>query len=310
MPLDIFLSVLTVVGAGWFRLSRFIGLYRLPVTRKVLYKFGVFPLTDNYYEPLFRFDKLLLDGKPRELAIDWNDTEQKELFYRFNFRQELSAIPENESEGLNYYYNNGSYSGIDAEFLYCLIRTIKPKRIIEIGSGFSTRMMQLAIRKNQMEAASSDTHVSCIEPYEMPWLEQTGVEVVRKKVEEVPLSFFSSLVANDILFIDSSHIIRPQGDVLYEFFRILPMLKPGVLIHIHDIFSPFEYPESWFKKEYRMWNEQYLLEAFLMYNKQFKIIGALSYFGNKFPELIGERFPYSYKKGWQRGSAIWIRKSE
>ncbi len=303
------MSVLTGIGAAWLRLARYIGLSRLPVTKKILYSFGVFPLTDNYYEPLFRFDRLILDEKPRNLAIDWNDKEQQELFSHFNFQDALSAIPEDEKPGLAYYYNNSSYSGIDAEFLYCLVRTVKPKRIIEIGSGFSTRMMQTAIQANQREDPSLHTHISCIEPYEMPWLEQTGVEVIRKKVEDVPLEFFASLDKNDILFIDSSHVIRPEGDVLYEFFHILPVLKEGVIIHFHDVFSPYDYPRSWYKDHYRMWNEQYLLEAFLMYNKQFRIMGALHYFGYKFPELLSEKFPYSHKKGWQKGSAIWLRKT-
>lgn len=96
----------------------------------------------------------------------------------------------------------------------------------------------------------------------MTWLEEVGVSVVRKKVEEVELSFFSRLQGNDILFIDSSHIICPQGDVLFEYLELLPSLNKGVIVHVHDIFSPKNYLKQWLQDEIWFWNEQYLLEAF------------------------------------------------
>ena len=101
----------------------------------------------------------------------------------------------------------------------------------------------------------------CIEPYEMPWLEKTGVTVIRKKIEDVEISFFSELADCDILFLDSSHIIRPQGDVLFEYLQLLPSLNKGVIVHIHDIFSPRNYSNEWLMGDIRFWNEQYLLEA-------------------------------------------------
>src|SRR5690606_29222842 len=99
-----------------------------------------------------------------------------------------------------------------------------------------------------------------------------GVEVLRKKVEDIPLEYFRQLQPNDVLFIDSSHVIRPQGDVLYEFLELLPDLPSGVFVHIHDIFTPFDYPEDWVKDHVRLWNEQYLLEAFLSFNRDFRIV--------------------------------------
>ena len=171
-------------------------------------------------------------------------------------------------------------------------------------------MIKAAIEKNKQENKDAVAEIICVEPFEMPWLEQLGPQIIRKKVEDIPVSLFQSLEAGDILFIDSSHVIRPEGDVLYEVFNIFPQLKPGVYIHIHDIFSPFDYPKNWFVQEYRMWNEQYLLEAFLMHNKQYEIIGALSYLGYKYPQLAQKNFPFSYKTGWMRGSAMWLRKAE
>ena len=111
----------------------------------------------------------------------------------------------------------------------------------------------------------------------MPWLEDAAVKLVRKKVEDVDSAFFAQLDENDILFIDSSHIIRPQGDVLYEYLELLPTLNQGVYVHIHDIFSPKNYLKQWLVDEIRFWNEQYLLEAFLSHNRDWKIVGALNY---------------------------------
>lgn len=116
----------------------------------------------------------------------------------------------------------------------------------------------------------------CIEPYESPWLEDAGVSVVRRKVEDLEPSFFSGLQENDILFIDSSHVIRPRGDVLFEYLDLLPSLNKGVVVHIHDIFSPKNYLREWLQNEVRFWNEQYLLEAFLSHNDSWKIVGALN----------------------------------
>jgi hypothetical protein len=136
----------------------------------------------------------------------------------------------------------------------------------------------------------------------MPWLEQLPLTVVRKKVEDINLQFFSDLDKNDILFIDSSHIIRPQGDVLFEFLEILPSLKKGVIVHIHDIFTPKNYLKQWLEKEVRFYNEQYLLEAFLTHNSQWKIIGALNYLHHNYfenlkaiaPSVTSEREPGSF----------------
>ena len=125
-------------------------------------------------------------------------------------------FPTEKNDDLPYYYNNGFYEAGDSEYLYCFIRQIKPKRIIEIGN--STLMARNAIRKNNLDVENYSCKHICIEPYEMPWLKDIGVELIREKVENIDLDFFQQLEENDILFIDSSHIIRAQGDVLYMNF--------------------------------------------------------------------------------------------
>ena len=137
-------------------------------------------------------------------------------------------------------------------------------------------MAKNAINKNIIEDSDYTCKHICIEPYESDWLRKINVEIVKERVEKIDISFFEKLEANDILFIDSSHIIRPQGDVLFEYLEILPILKSGVLVHIHDIFTPEDYPDEWVNNAI-FWNEQYLLEAFLCCNNDFSIIGTTNY---------------------------------
>jgi len=311
-PADAVLGFVTVPAMAWLRMAKYIGISKLPVTQKMLNKVGVFPIVDHYYEPLFRFDRLQKGNEVRELPLDWNDEEQLAIIDQFHYQKEFETIPhlpdEQQSSNYEYFWENGSYLCADAEYLYSLIRYKKPKRIIEIGSGFSTRMMKKAVAMNEQENPSHKTHITCVEPYEMEWLEKINVEVIRERVEDISLARFKELGEGDILFIDSSHMIRPQGDVLYEFFTILPVLQKGVIVHIHDIFSPFDYPSHWMTQEYRMWNEQYLLEAFLMYNRQFKIIGALSYLGYKYADFMDEKFPNIQKNANKKGCAMWLQK--
>ena len=164
-------------------------------------------------------------------------------------------------------------------------------------------MMLEALKINE-----TDFKLSCVEPYEMPWLRTLPVQLFREKVEKIPVSIFQELQEGDILFIDSSHIIRPEGDVLYELFEILPRLKPGVYIHIHDIFTPHHYPERWLREEFRLWNEQYLVEAFLINNSGFEIIGALNYLSTKYNDRLFSKLPIASHAGKPNGSSLWLRK--
>jgi len=116
------------------------------------------------------------------------------------------------------------------------------------------------------------------------------------------------LKSNDLLFIDSSHIIRPQGDVLFEYLELLPTLKPGVLIHVHDIFTPKDYPDEWVYKNHYLWNEQYLLEAFMSFNSGFKIMGALNYLAHNYRNELAEKCPVFAKHEDGEPGAFWMIK--
>ncbi len=285
-----------LVGAAAILLKglRRVGIQRFPLCRRVLRGVGVFPIRDHYYEPLFDPRHLThpLDDDRILPGIDWNTESQLRLLESFDFGGELLQIPEGDRGELTFNLANTTFGPGDAEYWYSLIRSKKPAVIIEIGSGNSTLMAARAIRRNMADDPSYKCRHTCIEPYEMPWLEQSGVEVIRKRVEEVGVQAFSVLGENDILFIDSSHMIRPQGDVLFEYLELLPTLKSGVIVHIHDIFSPKNYPAKWVCDEVRFWNEQYLLEAFLSGNADWRILGAVNHLQHHFHDRLAGKCPH------------------
>jgi predicted O-methyltransferase YrrM len=241
---------------------------------------GLFPIRDHYYQPLFNdahLVKPLTEGRTLP-GIDWRHDSQVSLLAQFRFADELRALhlehlPRND---LDFHIDNPSFGSGDAEFLYSMIRHLKPRRVFEVGSGNSTKIAQLAIKRNASEEGSIAEHV-CIEPYEMAWLEQLNIRVIRERVEDVGLDVFGQLESNDLLFIDSSHMIRPQGDVLFAYLELLPSLASGVFVHVHDIFTPRDYPEKWLRTDVIMWNEQYLLEALLSNSNRYEIVAALNY---------------------------------
>jgi hypothetical protein len=291
--IDVVMSPFVFVAAIVMKMLRRGGIIRFPVSKKALLSVGIFPIRDHYYEPLFnpRHLRKPLSDERQLPGIDWNVREQLNFLQSFNFQRELDNIPENFVNETTFHFKNGGYGSGDAEYWYNIIRLKKPTKIIEIGSGNSTKMARLAIQANQRADANYHCRHICIEPYEMPWLEKIGVEVLRKKVEDVGVDFFRQLEANDILFIDSSHVIRPQGDVLFEYLELLPTLNRGVIVHIHDIFSPRDYPACWVVSDVRLWNEQYLLEAFLGFNTMWKILGALNFLYHNYYNLLKEKCP-------------------
>jgi predicted O-methyltransferase YrrM len=275
---------------------------------------GIYPILDQYYHPLINPKKHLKKSlrEDRNLpGINFNAEGQLAILDKFNYNEELLAFPlEKKSmvDGDEFFYNNGFYESGDAEYLYNIIRLYKPSKIIEIGSGNSTLMAINAIEKNKSEDAGYQCEHICVEPYEMPWLETKNLKIVREKVEDMDLAFFKQLGQNDILFIDSSHIIRPQGDVLFEYLEILPLLKQGVIVHIHDIFMPKDYPDQWIFDQHRLWNEQYLLEAFLSMNDKFSIIGATNYLAHNYTKAFAAKCPIFTQQPGREPGAFWMQR--
>jgi hypothetical protein len=295
MPLvDLLLTPFVYPAAVLLKLIRRIGVQRMPSCRSALMRVGVFPIRDHYYEPLFnpRHLKTPLDKERSLTGVDWNVNCQLQLLSRFRFNGEMSGIRDYPGDPLSFHFGNKAFESGDAEYWYNLIRLVKPTRIFEVGSGNSTLMARRAIKANQNEDPSYRCKHVCIEPYEQPWLERAGVTVVRKRVQDVGRELFQELERGDILFIDSSHVIRPQGDVLFEYLELLPILRSGVIVHVHDIMTPRDYPREWIVDEVKFWNEQYLLEAFLTSNKDWRVLGALNYLHHNHYDALKSKCPY------------------
>jgi hypothetical protein len=277
---DFVFAPITFLAAFWLRFRRK-NLQFSPISKKIFNRLGVFPILDHYYEPMFNPKYLRKSLREDRIlpAIDFNVDEQRKLLATFCYNDELLSFPRKRTGNeIEFSYDYGSLASGDSENWYNVIRKFKPKKIIEIGCGSSTLMALNAIQMNRKDEVTYKCDYTCIEPFEQPWLEKTGLKVIRSKVEEISLEMFKTLSENDILFIDSSHIIRSQGDVLFEILVILPILNSGVIVHFHDINTPKDYFDEYIlKSTHPFWNEQYLLEAFLSFNKEFKIILASNY---------------------------------
>jgi predicted O-methyltransferase YrrM len=183
------------------------------------------------------------------------------------FQEELSFF---FADPRPYDPKNSAFHPLDAAILFAMIRESRPKHIIEIGSGMSTLVMQAALKN----ARDNSTELRCIEPFVPSYLKAKQdqiTEVIEKPLQEVDIELFKRLKAGDILFIDSTHVARFDSDVVYEILEILPILSSGVIVHIHDIFLPDDYPAKWISEDRFFWNEQYMLQAFLSMNKDYKI---------------------------------------
>jgi hypothetical protein len=310
---DITLLPFTIIASIWLKLIRKynITLFKTisPISKFVFNKIGVFPITNHYYEPLFDSSKIIKSLRSdRNLpGINFNVDSQLNLLRSFNYNSELieiSRLPKNE---LTFSFNKGPFRSGDAEILYNMVRNKQPKKIIEIGCGHSTLLIQHAINYNKKLNLNYTCEHICIEPYECLWLENLNINVIREKVEELNVELFTSLEKNDILFIDSTHIIRPQGDVLFEYLEILPSLKSGVIVHVHDIFSPKDYLNEWKFQGVNFWDEQYLLEAFLSCNNQFEIICAVNYLKNNFYNELQSKCPLLTPE--REPGSFWFRKN-
>jgi predicted O-methyltransferase YrrM len=299
---------LTWLSSVWLRFVRKQGMDK--TSEKIFMQVGILPVLDHYYQPMVNPKKHLTKSLREDRVIkgiDLNVEEQLEVLSKFHYNDELVKFPLQKAKDGEYYYENNFYGAGDAEYLYNIVRYFRPQHIIEIGSGYSTMMVRNAIGNNRLEDAAYACRHICIEPYEQAWLEKLDIELKREKIETIDLYFFQQLQANDILFIDSSHVIRPQGDVLFEYLELLPTLKSGVLIHIHDIFTPKDYLDEWIYDKHLLWNEQYLLEAFLMFNNEFKIIGALNYLTHHHKAAFDAKSPVFAKQN-KEAVGFWLMK--
>ncbi|MFS0555847.1 class I SAM-dependent methyltransferase [Brevibacillus sp. 179-C9.3 HS] len=267
--------------------------------------YSLYPKIDD----ILKNEERIFNSQKEVLDIDFNEGNQLALL---NKMIELySSIPkwtdmsiELGSTPLRYRYGNQSLSAGDAIGLHCMLRILKPKRMIEVGSGF-TSAVTLDTNEYYLD---NQIKLTFIEPY--PKLlksilkETDKIHLIESGLQEVPLEVFDQLESGDILFIDSTHVSKIDSDVNFLFFEIMPRLKEGVYIHLHDIFYPFEYPKQWIHDGV-IWNELYLLRAFLQNNSNYSIVF--------FQNMIEQKYKNAYMEKWpldvpNHGGSIWLKK--
>ena len=245
------------------------------------------------------------DGEELWQHIALRSDEQQAYFQSLLDLPDSTRFSRQKTAGRRYYSENGWFPVSDAFTLSAIVRKERPRRFIEVGSGYST-----AVLLDTLEQAKITVKLTFIEPNPerlyslLSPQDQATATIICKDLQSVPVDTFAQLEASDILFIDSSHVAKIGSDVTYIFLRVLPMLKPGVLVHFHDIFFPVSYPAEWIR-EGRAWNESLFLRAFLVCNSQFQIVAFNAFAASTFPQLFANQFPVFIERP---GSSFWIRK--
>jgi predicted O-methyltransferase YrrM len=248
----------------------------------------------------------LSTGKVDLPNICLNGEKQLELLKAFEAFYGDLPFPEEKSADCRYYYDNGTFIHPDGIFLYSFLRYAMPKRIIEVGSGFSSAIILDTVDR----FFPQPPQITFVEPYPVSLKkllrpdDAKRVTVIEGKVQKTPIDLFTSLNSGDFLFIDSSHVVKCGSDLQYLLFDVLPRLQVGVYVHFHDIFLSFEYPEEWLLKGW-YWNEAYFLRAFLSNNNAWEICFFNNYVRTVFEDFIAEKMPLCMK---DIGGSLYIRR--
>lgn len=264
----------------------------------------------HFYSPIIsredlisREDKIWKDAPRSIQGLDLNEDDQLKLLNELKRFYDELPFQSKANGGLRYCYDNLYFSYNDAILLFCMIRKYKPKKIIEIGSGWSSAVM---LDTNNL---FFDNSIKCtfIEPYPKRLNsllnENDKIDLIEQPLQNVDIEIFEELNENDILFIDSTHVSKTGSDVNFLMFEVLPRLAKGVIIHFHDIFYPFEYPKKWVLDKKISWNEGYVLRAFLSYNSKFKIIAFNAFLEEFHKEWFSENMPLCLKS---QAASIWL----
>jgi len=267
---------------------------------------GVHVLPVHYYSPIPDTRRLkqnpeLFRRKSDLFGLRMNDDSQIELLKTLSakYRSEWDTFEIEPTSGpTEYYLSNQSFGFASGQIQYAMVRHFKPRRIIEVGSGSSTLVTLKAMRHNDAESGTA-TEFTAIEPYPEPYLRgvtDPGFGLIQSKIEDVSVDIFAELEDRDLLFIDSSHVSKFGSDVNHLMFEAIPRVGHGAIVHIHDIQLPFDYFEPYITRDRYFWNEQYLVQAFLMYNREFEILWCASYMTSKYPDLLAEHLPHFDRK--------------
>lgn len=275
-------------------------------------KFGFQPIRLHYYQPIPRYETLpdSIFTEPQALpGIPLDRDRFSAILKHLSEKSGEAQWPDKPGAPGQYYTNNDNFGFSSAALLHTMIRTHNSRKVIEIGGGFSTLISLHALRQNH----GDDFRFDCIEPYPWSWLEETlhaqsGARLLKKPVEQLDPDMLADLNENDILFIDSSHCVRLASDVNFLYLQVIPRLKPGVIVHIHDIYIPYEYPRVHFHGRQKLfWNEQYLLQALLTDNPRLEVILPGFFVQKDMENEFSAAFPAYEPAKHRRTSSFWMR---
>jgi hypothetical protein len=283
-----------------------------PSLQKEVETLGFHLIKDHFYSPIPSLNSVKNQPKNTPTFLDTlglTGPDQFDALFEkvISHSDNLEHLPRSCESG--FYWNNPMFPPLDALTYYGLICELKPKRIIEIGCGFST---EIALRASEQ---ANGVSIECIEPYPSERFKSLIPKVSRfsqSLIQNIPVEYFTTLESGDFLFIDTAHVTKRDSDVNYIIFNILPALKPGVIVHIHDIFLPFDYPESWLQEIGIMWNEQYLILAMLMAKGKFKPILLNYYLGKRHITDLSKRllkfdiWNLTENLGNAQGASLWF----
>ncbi len=218
-----------------------------------------------------------------------------------------APFPEQKTTTFRYAFENPAYSWGDGSVLHAMLRLHRPKRVVEVGSGWSSACTLDTVEKY----LDGDCELTFVEPFPQLLLDLSGdakgkLHILDRPIQEVPLEMFDNLEAGDFLFIDSTHILSTGSDVCFELFQVLPRLRPGVFVHFHDMFWPFEYPRIWAVDENRSWNELYAMRAFLTNNNAWRIYFFNDYFAKCSRPAVQSTYPRVLRNP---GGALWLQRN-
>ena len=289
-------------------------LKQIPGVRRVRNALRRLLRAGHFYSPypdtgfVERHKARIFDREVRSVpGVDLRADDQLALIARFAATYGELPFKDEPSAALRYHFRNPQFSYADAIVLYSMLRHFRPRRVIEVGSGFSSAAM---LDTNDL-FLSGKVVFSFVEPYPrrlfsvMREEDRQKNEIIVDMVQNIPLERFTELAAGDILFIDSSHVAKTGSDVVHLFGQVLPRLAKGVLVHFHDVFWPFEYPEEWIR-EGRAWNESYVLKSFLQYNSAFRIVLFNSYLGLHHRAAVEQHLPLFLQN---TGGSLWIERT-
>lgn len=269
----------------------------------------------EFYSPMYdtrdiqRMKARLWPARPRATpGVDWRAREQRSLCLEVFAAENPRRFPRASDDPTEYFVDNGQYPPLDAWVLEGMLRHHRPHRMIEVGCGYSSLVSARVAR----EDLAGGAELTCIDPYPKPFLRDGGVpgiaHVRAEKIEDAPLELFEGLAADDVLFIDTSHTVKTGGDVVWLFNEVLPRLALGVVVHIHDIFLPYEYPEPWVL-EGKGWNEMYLVQSFLQFNSAFEIRWSTPYMLGHHRDDVITAFPEFPRYAAMAGASLWIQRT-